>query len=200
MITLPDVWKVALAVIGSIGGGGVVVAAFSGFLGKIWAERLMASDRAQHEAVLLKLRTALENENQRQLTEYKTSFEIVRETYLKEHNDKLATYRMVVDVISELLANLGPLRSGQPLGNDVLDRFNHGRLRAHGYLAMIAPQDVMDAYDQLTDRIFSVLEKNPPGFGHDDWEQVRGCAYSLINKVRADVGIGKDAVEYRGKR
>ncbi|HET8923780.1 MAG TPA: hypothetical protein VFN26_12395 [Candidatus Acidoferrum sp.] len=59
-MTTGDVWGVAGAVLASLGGGSVIVAAFSNWLGKLWADRLMEKERAQHAKELEKLRSSLE--------------------------------------------------------------------------------------------------------------------------------------------
>jgi hypothetical protein len=44
--------KIVLGVIGSLGGGGAIVLGLSGWLGKVWAERLMEKERHEHAKVL----------------------------------------------------------------------------------------------------------------------------------------------------
>lgn len=43
-----DVWKVAGAVIASLGGGGVIVLGLSGYLGRIWAERGLEKQKQEY--------------------------------------------------------------------------------------------------------------------------------------------------------
>jgi hypothetical protein len=47
-----DVLKVVLGVIASLGGGGAIVLGLSGWLGKVWAERLMEKERHEHAQAL----------------------------------------------------------------------------------------------------------------------------------------------------
>jgi len=184
----------------ALGGGGAIVAACSGWLGKLWAERLMSRDRAKYDQELAELRAKLERANEEGLSKLRTDLEIYRDTHLKLHRDKLGTYGFVFDVVSGFLADMNMIQMGQKPEGNILDRFNRGRLKAHGYLAMLAPQQVMDSYDSLIDHIFSVLEKTPPNNPHEDWKEIRRRAYVLLNAIREDVGIDKSKIEYRGTR
>jgi len=67
-------------------------------------------------------------------------------------------------------------------------------MQVYGYLAMFAPQTVIDAQDRLIDHL--ILISN----GHKAyiWSEVRELALSFINEVRQDVGIDKSAVQYKG--
>jgi hypothetical protein len=199
-MTLEEIIKIATAILLSLGGGGVIVFAFSSWLGKVWAERIMAQERAKFERELTELRSKLEKENQESISKLQTELEIYRDKFLKAHNDKLGTYGFVCGVVSEFLADMSMIHLGQKPEGNVLDRFNRGRLKAHGYLAMLAPQSVMDAYDALIDHIFFILEKNPPNNPYEDWKEIRRLSYILMNAIRKDIGIDKNEVEYRGKR
>jgi hypothetical protein len=199
-MTFEETIKIATTILLSLGGGGIIVFALSSWLGKVWANRIMAEERAKYERELTELRAKLEMENQESLSKIQTDLEIYRDKYLKAHNDKMGTYGFVFGVVSELLADVDLIRRGKKPEGDALDRFNRGRLKAHGHLAMLAPQSVMDAYDSLIDYIFSVLEQPVQTVNHEHWKEIRRLAYDVINLIREDVGIDKSKVEYRGKR
>jgi hypothetical protein len=199
-MTFEDTIKIATAILFSLGGGGVIVLALSNWLGKVWAERVMVQERAKFERELTELRLKLERDNQENISKLRTELEIYRDTFLKAHSDKLGTYGFVCGVVSEFLADMNMVHLGQKPEGNVLDRFNRGRLKAHGYLAMLAPQAVMDTYDALIDHIFFILEKSPPNKPYEDWKEIRRLTYALINAIRKDIGIDKSEVEYRGKR
>ena len=59
-MNVTDVLKVAIAVIGSLGGGGVLVLALSSYLGKIWATRILESDRAKYQQLNTELQHNLD--------------------------------------------------------------------------------------------------------------------------------------------
>ncbi len=199
-MTTPEIWKTAAAILTALGGGGAIVAAFSSWLGKLWAEKLMAKEKAKYEEDLAKLKSQLERSNQDSLVRLQTDLGIFKDTYLKQHNDKIGTYGYVFNVVAEFLADLDMIRLGKKPDGDAYDRFNRGRLKAHGYLAMLATQKVMDAWDSFTDHIFTTLEKNQTNNYHEDWKEMRRRAYVLINAIREDIGIDKSPVEYRGRR
>jgi len=91
-MTVADAWSVALAVLTSLGGGGLIVASLSSWLGKVWADKLMQKDRAKHAEDLEKLRSRLE-QSQRLLqaeiekalfvskAHFETEFKILREVW-----------------------------------------------------------------------------------------------------------------------
>jgi hypothetical protein len=155
-MTTEEIWKTAAAILAALGGGGAIVVAFSGWLGKLWAEKLMAKEKAKYEAELAELKSQLERSNQDNLTRLQTELGIFKDTYLKLHNDKIGTYGFVCGVVSDFLADMNMLQVGQKPDANFYDRFNRGRLKAHGHLAMLAPQEVMDAYDALIDEIFFI--------------------------------------------
>ena len=65
----------------------------------------------------------------------------------------------------------------------------------YGYLAMLAPQNVMDAYDKLMDHLLQIFH----GTKQYLWTEVRALAISALNEIRKDVGIDKSPIEYRGE-
>jgi hypothetical protein len=77
-----DVLKIVTATIASVGVGGALVLALSSFIGKIWAARILENEKHQ----LLE-----------KLEQTKSELHFIKETTLRFQNDKLATYRLVVE-------------------------------------------------------------------------------------------------------
>lgn len=75
------------------------------------------------------------------------------------------------------------------------DEFNEQRLKVYGYLAMLAPQSVMDAQDSLIDHLLKISH----GTVVYEWSAVREKALALLNAVREDIGIGKEPITYNGE-
>ena len=75
------------------------------------------------------------------------------------------------------------------------DEFNEQRMRVYGYLAMLAPQSVMDTQDRLMDHLIKISN----GSEAYDWNKVRELAINLLNEIRKDVGVDKNPIEYRGE-
>lgn len=47
-----DILQIALAIIASLGGGALLLAAFSHWLGSLWAKCMLQNERAKHEESL----------------------------------------------------------------------------------------------------------------------------------------------------
>lgn len=90
------VWNTALAVLGSIGGGGAIVLALSGWLGKLWASRMMAGEVNRHnqEIEALKAKLTIETED------YKARFRKSEFVFQKEYEAASALARVVSDIQS----------------------------------------------------------------------------------------------------
>ncbi len=58
-MSIADIAKIGLYIIGSFGGGAIIVFALSGWLGKVWANRLMVKEKAGYAQELESLRNHL---------------------------------------------------------------------------------------------------------------------------------------------
>jgi len=58
-MNIEDIWNIAGAVIASIGVGAVILAAFSTWLGKVWASRILEKDRAKYQSEIELLKSDL---------------------------------------------------------------------------------------------------------------------------------------------
>ena len=191
-----EVLEVGAVVIGSLGGGGVIILGLSGYLGKLWAARFMEAERNRHQQDLERLRSDLHASNERTLAGIRTELEIYRERHLKAHRDKVEVYRMGTDIIATILANFDRASRLTPAeAVQTLDTFNHDRIRLYGYLAMMVPQEVLDAHDGLIDHLILIARGSVPY----DWAQVRALAIQFVNAVRKDLAIDTHPVEYRGR-
>lgn len=192
-------WETAAAILVSLGGGGAIVAGLSNWLGRVWAQRLMQEDRARHNQELANLRASLEASNQARLAEIQRDVAIYQEKHLGAHRDKIDAYRKVVDVVAPLLAAFDRFALGlctlQEL-RSAIGRFDEDRIRLYGYLALVAPQSVMDSQDALMDYLLGVFDGSQPG----EWKKIRTLTLNLINEARKDVGIDSSPIEYRGPR
>jgi hypothetical protein len=68
-------------------------------------------------------------------------------------------------------------------------------MRVYGYLAMVAPQAVMDAQDALMDKILLIAQ----GKEKYIWAEIRELALALLNELRRDIAIDKSLISYNGK-
>lgn len=63
-MSLLDALNIVVAGVVSIGGGGAIVLGLSSWLGKVWADRLMESEKATHDRDLERLRSELQHINE----------------------------------------------------------------------------------------------------------------------------------------
>ncbi len=177
------VFKVITASIASVGAGGAIVFALSTWIGKVWASRILESERH-------KLGEELEKT--------KRELDVIKETTLRFQNDKILTYRAVIDVVSRILSSFDAYQCGRLSPEEKeqrFDEFNEQRIRVYGYLAMLAPQAVMDAQDKLMDYLIKIAE-GPEKY---DWKKVRDLAIAMLNETRVDIGIDKTPISYNGE-
>jgi hypothetical protein len=91
-MTVADAWSVALAVLASLGGGGLIVASLSSWLGNVWASRILEKDRAKYATEIERLKADLDRatrqfqgEIEKTLfvtkTHFETEFQILREIW-----------------------------------------------------------------------------------------------------------------------
>jgi|GEM_PF-5997416 len=179
---MDDIFKIAGAVIASLGGGALIVAAFSHWLGGIWAKRMLQNERAKHSEKLEELKQELDTLKAKDLT---------------RHHDKLVIYRDVVHIVSEILRELEAVSLGKKEKFDqaVEQNFSLNRNKAYGYIALVSSQEVMDRYNEMIDFFIEIMYEGAPG----TWHQMREKADQMLNAMREDLGI-EDTVNYRGRR
>ena len=177
------VFKIITASIVSLGAGGAIVFSLSSWLGKVWAERILRNEKHKLESEIEKTKRELD---------------VIKETTLRFQNDKILTYRAIVDVVARVLSSFDSQLMGRLHPDEAgirLDEFNEQRMKIYGYLAMLAPQSVMDAQDRLMDHLIKIAT----GSISYEWETVRGLSINLLNEIRKDIGIDKSPIEYRGE-
>lgn len=115
--------------------------------------------------------------------------------HLRGFHDKLETYRTVIDLVSEILGDFDRWEeTKQQLPAERKDALNRARIKAYGYMALLASQPVMDAFDRLFDHLLRITHGNAPYV----WAEIRELSLGLLNEVRKDVGIDSSPIEYRG--
>ncbi len=198
-MTLTDAFALVGAALVSIGSGGGIVLLLSGWLGKVWANRIMEADRARHTQELEKLRSELRHTSERELTAMRTELDIFREKHLKGHSDKLQIYQLATNIVADFLSDFERIYATSQVPPDIgdrLDAFNRNRMRVYGYLAMLAPQPVIDAFDSLIDHLLAVRNAEKSYV----FAEIRPLIIGVLNEIRKDIGIDVSPIEYRGKR
>ncbi|MFL1495428.1 hypothetical protein [Pseudomonas antarctica] len=182
-MNLDDALNLFTAGLVSIGGGGLVVFALSSWLGKVWAGRILREETHQLSV---------------QLETTKRDLDVFKEKAIRFQNDKIITYREITEIVAKLLAIMDREIGNSPVWQPIdgpLNEFNEQRLKLYGYLAMVAPQAVMDAHDDLIDHLLLTA------IGEADykWSEVREKVLFLLNVIREDIGIAKGPIVYKGK-
>lgn len=90
-MTKIEIIQVGLSILGSLGGAGLLLAVFSSWLGKVWASRILESDRSKYASEL----EALKAENQN----YINVLGITNSTYLESkkafNSERLASIKIL---------------------------------------------------------------------------------------------------------
>lgn len=177
-MSLEDMYKAAFAILTALGGGAVIVLGFSGWLGKIWAGRLMAEQTAGHNRALADLEADLRERADRRSQAYRLKIELYREAS-----------EPVIKLLIRMEHNEGVRKID-------LQEFEKERLTTTALLAMFAPQSAFDAYNNMIDYIFDSFE----GKSEYTFARFRELALAFFTEVRRDVGLYDDAISYKGNR
>lgn len=171
-------WETALAVVASLGGGGLIVVMLSSWLGKIWADRLMTRETAQHARDLEALRAVLKDGSNRSSHLFK---------------EKIALYKEAGGPLIDLMTEMQATGTVSPASQI---SFEKSRLSSTALLAMFAPADVFDSYNEIIDYLFDCFE----GKKSFEFSVFRVMALKMLSKMRRDVGLYADDVSYKGSR
>ncbi|MDP4076269.1 hypothetical protein [Acidovorax sp. A1169] len=187
------------ALLGAFGGGAVIVLALSAWLGKLWADRLMASEQAAHAERLKGLEANLRHQVDASLALVKTQLDLQRGKHEKAHADKLACYDAAVHRMAKLFEAMNGIAANPTAGQifaEAFAEFEAFRFEIYGRMALVAPQPVLDAYDALVNHLLDGLETR----GVPDVFKTRQLSLNWINAARLDLGVDPAPIEFRGPR
>jgi hypothetical protein len=170
-------FEVAQAVLLSLGGGALIVFALSSFLAKVWAQRILQSEKSEHD---------------KEINLFRSQLEALSERHSLNYQQKLDLYKVVAAPLVELVAMLV---KEEGLNQDHLHEFNRQRLHITAQLALFAPRSVFDAFNNMIDYIYDSLEQE-----NYDFHTFRTKALMFISEMRRDIGIYDDDVSYSGHR
>lgn len=105
-MTWTEVAQVGAAVIASVGGAGVILLGVSGFLGKVWAERILESDRRRFADELERAKAELERATRR----LQTSLDHLVTVNRAQFEAEFATLQVVWAAVSNLRRTLLAVR------------------------------------------------------------------------------------------
>jgi len=174
---IQEIFNIAGAVIISIGGGALLIFGLSSFLGKIWAERILLSEKITHE---------------KELTNFKNQLELLSEQKSFTYKEKLELYKVVSLPIVKLVTLLSKEKGLTP---EHLDEFELERLNITVQLALFAPKSVFYSFNEVIDYIYNNLEN-----GKYTYSEFRSKALLFLSEMRKDIGLYNDTLEYHGTR
>ena len=196
---MQEYFELASVIIASVGGAGVIILGLSSWLGKVWASRLMTSEKQKYAKELEEFKVGLVAKSQADIERLKADVEIFKTKELDSFKDKINIYRSAIDMISEALADLDYFdRHGwhEEKVNESKHEFNLNRLKNRGYMAMLSSPIVVKNFDSLVDEIFSAYNKEKEYC----WETIRDLSIPIIDSLREDIALSEGEVRYSGNR
>jgi hypothetical protein len=161
------IWSTAAAVIGSVGGGAVLVLAFSSWLGKVWANRIADAERARFSQELEGYRAQLQR-------------------LADEHRDALTRKR---DIYARIATSMRVfLASRTPASDAQKAKF----LAAFDLAALWASEEVATTLADFLN--LSVRSANNPGTVTN--VEFKDAYRACLNAMRRDCGFPGTAFNY----
>jgi len=171
---MTEFWQTVIGILGSVGVGGAIVAALSSWLGKVWAERLMAKESAKYREELERLSKQLEHKNYVSKVRFDAEFAIYR--------DLSAAFLEVVQAQNVLFPN--SLVDRVPKDKQEQKAFYMKRANKCGeaynnavkQLYCSAPfidEHIFEQFDKIRNGVWEQLSKYPIFFTSDDASQNR---------------------------
>lgn len=180
---LQDVFAVAAAVLASLGGASVLVLALSGWLGRLWAQRMLQGERAEHERVLERLRSELRGDVDQELERLRAS--------LQGDMDVLLRRREVYErLIVSMRVFLG---ATSPAGDNEKREF----LRAYDAAMLWASDSVVEAVGAFLDinKASLAQQVHAPAKALQHQISMQQAYSTCVIEMRRDAGFPNTRVE-----
>lgn len=179
---LDSIASIGAYILVSLGGAGAIIVGLSSWVGKIWANKFLESEKAKHSHDLEALRSDLA---------------AMREQQSRKLNDRMEVYRDIASIVADMLAEFDLAEEKkQALTSEAFDRFNRNRMIAYGRLALMAPQSLMDKFDGLCDQLLSAGNGETPYV----FSEIREHCLACLNEMRKDLGFDNSEITYNGSR
>jgi len=159
-------------------------------------EELKAELKKDYDLQIARVQAELIKENNEVHSRLLHELDIIRNKEISGHKDKIMIYRLAVDIFADLYVGLQQAVRNQTFNAELIDKYNYGWVKCYGYLSMLAPQEVMDSFDQLNDYILNIINGRSP---IQPWPVTRQYALNFLNSVRKDISLAQSPVEYRGE-
>jgi len=146
---MKEVIQTALAILGSVGIGGAIVAALSSWLGKVWAERLMAKESAKYREELERLTKQLERKNYVSKVRFDAEFAIYRELCALTDEMERAVYMLFPAGVDHLPKDEDSQREifAQRYKNASSAYFNASKSLSKN--SAFIPKEIFDLFDKM---------------------------------------------------
>ncbi|RDE22887.1 hypothetical protein DV711_10025 [Motiliproteus coralliicola] len=193
-MNIEEIFKISAAIIASLGGGALLLGAFSHWLGGLWAKRMLQNERAKHEESLQRIKA----KNEEALEDLKAQIDTLKQKELTRHFDKLAIYKDVIHIVSEILRELEAVAATKQssISSEIEHSFALNRIKAYGYISLVSCQEVLDKYNDMIDFFIPLVYEGKQA----TWIEMREKADAMLNSMRVDLGINEGEVVYRGAR
>lgn len=188
-----DVWNVVLAILASLGGGGIIVAGLAQYVGKIWAERIAERLRSENAKDLERVRSDFLKELEgykARLRKSELIFEkeveaasafvaMVNSIYPEHSRPEMDFHDACDDIAMSFSAIEGQLKSYLLQYGAILVESDRGVLEqaivcaADGKFEIADPEEVSMRANQLAEKLYGLLRK---------------LELSLISRVRDQAG------------
>jgi hypothetical protein len=136
-MTFMEIVEIAGVLLTTLGGGVVIVFAFSNWLGKVWANRLMTKEKAEYAQELESLRSKLTNDSERYKIKLKKS-EFIFQRQFEAASEFVALKRSIMPSYSR------PEMDFDDACEDIAHSFENIESKLHQYLSAhsaVVPDD-----------------------------------------------------------
>jgi hypothetical protein len=86
-MTIEQVTQIAAAILAALGGASLIILSLSGWLGRVWADRLMVQERAKHDQEIERLKSRLRLETETQLDEVRRFLDLARDVQFRHDSE-----------------------------------------------------------------------------------------------------------------
>lgn len=206
-----EVFSVAAAVMVSLGGATGIVILLSGWLGKVWASRIMEREKAELSKSIEENKAELTRSIERDKAELAKFQEEHRSELLELSSQRQDALNRKRDIYTQLATAMRVLLKGsvkpeqqEADKRNFLDAYDRGYIWASEPV-ILAIRDLIETLETkaATDTQLKLTPPNAPGF-----EQVKEVAQTLdasaqmryqrcMLEMRKDVGFGDSTAEYR---
>lgn len=159
-MNVQDVLQVAATIVAGIGSAGFIILAFSGWLGKVWAARILEQDRLKYQSELERLKGELEARNRELQGEIDKTTYVHRQHFETEFRALRAIWRRIAKMRRDM-SSLRPMFSIRNLDETRDDRFKAMEERFARFA--VAFDAAINAVDDnrpfLTDELSAALER-----------------------------------------